>query len=322
MGFLDTIKSRLGGGDQGQDGYDDDNGYYENEEYYEGEEYYEDERYYDDSPGSAGGPSSRRNSVFDDYTPLVSMSDVRSQELPRFSPSGPTARTRQATPQIRTSLPFIGDPAEALEPGFEPGNVPGFASNNGAGFASNNGTGFTSNSEAGFAPNNEPGRGFGNAQDPSSFNTGPLSIVDYNSASGYSPEDSADPLLRRHSLSNTGDFAATSPSYYASRSGTGHVRPAGQGRKTHRYREAIVINPSSYAEAEQVAIQLRRKNAVILVLTQTRPELAKRILDFSFGAAAVAEGQVTNIGERIYALTCDHPLTDAEMEQLQTRGVL
>jgi len=100
------------------------------------------------------------------------------------------------------------------------------------------------------------------------------------------------------------------------------VRPAGQGRKTHRYREAIVINPSSYAEAEQVAIQLRRKNAVILVLTQTRPELAKRILDFSFGAAAVAEGQVTNIGERIYALTCDHPLTDAEMEQLQTRGVL
>ncbi|MDR2036174.1 MAG: cell division protein SepF, partial [Coriobacteriales bacterium] len=61
---------------------------------------------------------------------------------------------------------------------------------------------------------------------------------------------------------------------------------------------------------------------VVLVLTKTRPELAKRILDFSFGAAAVAKANVDSIADRVYALTCSGPLTDAETDQLQSRGIL
>ncbi|MDR1358517.1 MAG: cell division protein SepF [Coriobacteriales bacterium] len=303
MGIFDTIKSRLSGADQNT--YAQDNAYDDNAEYYDAEyeegfeadEYYEDGEYYDDAADDAVAASNRKSSVFNSYTPLVSMSDVRSQELPRITsaPSGAamkgnraaTGRTRQASPQIRDSLPYIGNPADTLEPDRGAYSSP-----------------------------------YSTGEDPASFDTGSLSAVEPGGDSIYAAEDSVDPLLKRHSLSNTGDFSSTSPAYYASRSGVGHVRPVGQTRRTLKFREAIVINPDSYAEAEQVAINLRRGNAVVLVLTQTRPELAKRILDFSFGAAAVAEGQVASIGERIYALTCDHPLTENEMESLRARGVL
>ena len=154
------------------------------------------------------------------------------------------------------------------------------------------------------------------------MSTGPLSSVEEVQARAYTAETSTDPLMQRHSLSNTGDFSVTSPAYYASRSGAGHVRPAGQTRRTVKYRDTIIVSPESYAEAEQVAASLKKGSAVILVLTKTRPELAKRILDFSFGAAAVAGGQVSSIGERVYALTCEYSLTENEMELLRNRGIL
>ncbi|MDR1089366.1 MAG: cell division protein SepF [Coriobacteriales bacterium] len=307
MGIFDTIKSRLSGADH--DAYAQDNAYDENEEYhdaeyeedFEADEYYQDDEYYDDAADDAIAASNRKPSVFNDYTPLVSMSDVRSQELPRIAtvPSAApvkanraasATRTRQASPQIRNSLPYVGNPADALDP-----------------------------SRGAYLQQYDR---YEDEGDPSRYDTGSLSAVPLGGDSIYAAEDSVDPLLKRHSLSNTGDFSTTSPAYYASRSGVGHVRPAGQTRRTLKFREAIVINPESYAEAEQVAINLRRGNAVVLVLAHTRPELAKRILDFSFGAAAVAEGQVASIGERIYALTCDHPLTENEMELLKARGVL
>lgn len=281
MGIFDAIKSRLGGGDQEE--YYDENQYSEQDVYYEPEQdeaYQQDDRYYEGANASAG-PSRRKASVFNDYTPFVSMSDVRSQELPPV-PSSATAlpgsaSSRRAASQYKTSLPYVesSDERSALR---EQGT-----------------------------PTDNRGR--------------PRSLQQENTQL-YEQKSSADPLLKRHSLSNTGDFSTTSPAYYASRSGVGHVRPTGQARRTHKFREAVVIRPESYDDAEQVAINLRRSNAVVIVLSQTRPELAKRILDFSFGAAAALEGQVVSIGERIYALTCDHSLTEAEMELLQARGIL
>jgi len=280
MGLLDNIKSRLGG--QDQDEYDDDGQYYDDQETYESDyddgQYYDEPPYYDDAASETSPVSSRKTSVFGDYTPLVSMSDVRSAEIPRFTQNQPVSRApQQSNPQIKTSLPFVSTSPE--RPNFAHG-------------------------------------------DYAEFQTGAFAAVEKADTKIYADEDIADPLFKKHSLSNTGDFSTTSPAYYASRSGVGHVRPAGQLRRTHKFREVAVVTPSSYAEAEVVASNLRRDNAVVLVLTQTRPELAKRILDFSFGAAAVAEAQVVTLSERIYALTNSHPLTDAEIEVLQIRGVI
>lgn len=287
MGIFDTIKSRLGGGEKEE--YIDDDEYYDEEEYYDdgqGEAYDDYDSYYDDTVDDrAPVTSSRRSRSFNDHTPLVSMSDVRSQELPRYTPKSSDTRTDRQAQGIRSSLPYAGSPADNL------------ASKREEGLASQD----TSLVEA--------------------YNNRNKS-ADRNPTAAYTADDSSDPLLQRHSLSSTGDFSSTSPAYYASRSGTGHVRPSGQARRTQKYRETIVVNPETYAESEQVAVNLRRGNAVVLALTQTRPELAKRILDFSFGAAAVAEGQVSSIGERIYALTCDYPLTETELELLRARGII
>lgn len=290
MGIFDAVKSRLGRGNK--DEYEGDDQYYEDEEYYdEGsqdgyeesydagyEESYQEGGYYDDAGEVVRGASTRNSSVFDTYTPLVSASDIRSQELPSYTPGTSRTRTQQSEQPYKTSLPYIDE-------------------------------------------SNERGT-VREAREPREDSTGRISAVRHDPTRVYGSENSEDPLLKRHSLSNTGDFSATSPAYYASRSGVGHVRPAGQARRNHKFREAVVIRPESYAEAEQIATNLRRGNAVVLVLTQTRPELAKRILDFSFGAAAVSEGQVVSIGERVYALTVDHALTDTELELLQARGVL
>jgi len=280
MGLLNTIKSRLGGEDQ--DAYTDNDLYSDDQDYYEADyddgNYQGEDRYYDETASETTAAGNRRTNVFNDHTPLVSMSDVRSQELPHYAPSSPSTRSgRQFSPQIRNSLPYVSDSTE---------------------------------------------RSLSAQNDPSNYNTGQLNAIERRDTAIYTADEISDPLLKKHSLSNTGDFSATSPAYYASRSGVGHVRPAGQVRRTHRFREVIVVTPGSYAEAEVVANNLRRDNAVVLVLTQTRPELAKRILDFSFGAAAVAEAQVVTVSERIYALTTSHALTDSEIELLKSRGVL
>jgi FtsZ-interacting cell division protein YlmF len=59
-----------------------------------------------------------------------------------------------------------------------------------------------------------------------------------------------------------------------------------------------------------------------VILGQTRAELAKRILDFAFGAAAALEGAVESPANRTYIFTRDYALTTEELELLQARGVL
>ncbi len=296
MGLLDNIKSRLGGGARDEYGEDDER--YEHEYYEEeGEEYYEDEGYYNDAVDDPPSANSR-GSAFNTYTPLVSMSDVRSQELPPLQSTFNRGRTGSTDTSIRTSLPYAGNPADSLE-----GRQQDYSQQN---FANQSTGSFSRQTTGSF----------------SQQGTGSFAAPSYRGTQAYTAKDTSDPLLQRHNLSNTGDFAATSPAYYASRSGVGHVRPAGQPRKTNRYRELAVIHPESYAEAEQVAVNLKRGNAVVLILAQTRPELAKRILDFSFGAAAALDGRVESIGERVYALTREHALTDTEVETLRNRGVL
>jgi cell division inhibitor SepF len=73
----------------------------------------------------------------------------------------------------------------------------------------------------------------------------------------------------------------------------------------------------AYADAEQVAQELRRGVVVVLDIRPTRPELAKRILDFSFGVASALEGQVDRYIDRVYIFTRNSPLTDEERASIR-----
>ncbi|MDR2035762.1 MAG: hypothetical protein LBP91_03715, partial [Coriobacteriales bacterium] len=246
MGLFDAIKNRLGAPDL--DEFTEDDLAYDEQEYYEAG-YEEDEseagvepegyNFGDTARDSVIAP--RTTSAFNGYTPLVSMSDVRSQELPRLTSevSSPQSR-QQAASQIRTSLPYIGNPAEDLRSNY-----------------------------AGTLTSGSPGTALRSSSDTTSYrafdtspgNAGAFDTEEQRKTAVYAAGDSADPLLQRHSLSNPGDFSATSPAYYASRSGVGHVRPAGQARRTQRIRELAIVIPTSYAEAEIIAANLQKENA-------------------------------------------------------------
>jgi cell division inhibitor SepF len=86
---------------------------------------------------------------------------------------------------------------------------------------------------------------------------------------------------------------------------TGQIR-----QRVHRRIERI--KPTTYADAEQVATELRKGVIVVVDLRATRPELAKRILDFSFGVASALEGQVDRHVDRVYVFTRSEPLTEEE----------
>ena len=86
-------------------------------------------------------------------------------------------------------------------------------------------------------------------------------------------------------------------------------------------RQVTVVRPYSYNEVEQVAKALRAGDAVVLALRATNPDLAKRILDFSFGAASVSGARVDAIGEKVFAIGMTE-LTVAERQQLMRQGIL
>ncbi len=87
-------------------------------------------------------------------------------------------------------------------------------------------------------------------------------------------------------------------------------------------RGLTVLKPVTYNDVEGVARALKAGDAVVLVMTQTPTELFTRILDFSFGVASALEGAVECPAEKVYAIVCGNPLTEAEKSRLQSQGVL
>ncbi len=88
-----------------------------------------------------------------------------------------------------------------------------------------------------------------------------------------------------------------------------------------RTRQLDVIKPLSYSDAEQVARCLKNGNVAVVCLTETRPELAKRILDFSFGVASALDAVVDRYADRVFVITRGSALTADELELLRARGI-
>lgn len=88
-------------------------------------------------------------------------------------------------------------------------------------------------------------------------------------------------------------------------------------------RRIVTITPTSYEDAAKVADAFRAGSSVVLALTAIRPELARRLLDFSFGVVSVNEGKVEKIGDRVFFLSRGGiSITESEKQQLIDAGVL
>lgn len=84
-----------------------------------------------------------------------------------------------------------------------------------------------------------------------------------------------------------------------------------------------LISPLTYAEAEKIAIAYKSGTNVALVLKNTRPELAKRILDFSFGVVSALGGSVERVYDKVFMLShSSGGITAAEQQQLRDAGII
>jgi cell division inhibitor SepF len=308
MGIWDNVKNRLGMGDRYDDYRDQDNGGYDDGDYdaavdgdYDGEE---------TDYGTYGARSSsmrtygvdRADYYNDNHAPLVSQADVRSQPLPLS--------------------PTLGQPRDRIPtPTAYPRSTGGFvrSERNEDIFAFKGGLARTSGSLAELQ-----------SERLRMEDTGRLTALDGGAAGAGGMADAS----RAMDMSGMAQGASAG---LAMGGGEERVYPSGIVRTTGRmgqdrpptrataapqararvHRRIEHIRPMTYADAEQVAQELRRGSVVVLDLRPTRPELAKRILDFSFGVASALEGQVDRHVDRVYVFTRNGPLTNEERASIR-----
>jgi len=63
-----------------------------------------------------------------------------------------------------------------------------------------------------------------------------------------------------------------------------------------------VLRPVSYDDVQTVVRRVRTNQPVVLVFRNTNIEVAKRILDFSFGLACGIDGSVEELGDRVFVV--------------------
>lgn len=102
---------------------------------------------------------------------------------------------------------------------------------------------------------------------------------------------------------------------FASLQGSG-VSPHGSQRRLK------VMAPTSYAQAADVVRGLKTGDAVVLVLGNTPAALAKRILDFAFGAATALDARVECVAEKVFVVARGQELSESERAQLRAQGVI
>ena len=84
-----------------------------------------------------------------------------------------------------------------------------------------------------------------------------------------------------------------------------------------------VLKPVSYDDVQTVVRRVRTGQPVVLVFRSTNIDTAKRILDFCFGFSYGVNGEVTELGDRVFAvLPAGVTLSSADIDKLVADGDL
>lgn len=71
-------------------------------------------------------------------------------------------------------------------------------------------------------------------------------------------------------------------------------------RRTGTTQQIVLLEPSSFGEAREVAEALKQKKPIIVNVRKTDKDLARRIVDFLSGIAYAIDGHMTKITDSIY----------------------
>ena len=84
-----------------------------------------------------------------------------------------------------------------------------------------------------------------------------------------------------------------------------------------------IVRPGAYADVEKIANAAKVGKSIVLDVTGTQNDLAKRILDFTFGVASALNLNVDKADERIFVISKGaEMLSTAERDYLRTQGIL
>ncbi len=190
-----------------------------------------------------------------------------------------------------------------------------------SGYGSSRGTGYGARRSSSRTGEDAPASGtaWGTPSDPSFIeHTGPSYTREevYDDLSSASP--SASP---RSSLGAVGTHPPRT-----SQSGDPYSQFDSDVKQIHRDPAAhlSIVAPKAYADVEKVANAAKAGKSVVLDLKNTKPELAKRVLDFSFGVASALNGTVDKAADRVFVFAqgAGDGLTQTERDYLFKQGVL
>ena len=86
---------------------------------------------------------------------------------------------------------------------------------------------------------------------------------------------------------------------------------------------AYVLRPESYDDVETVVRRVRTKQPVALVFVGVRTEVAKRVLDFSYGFACGLGASVKEVGDRVFmVLPAGCEVKQSDLVKLRDDGYL
>ena len=83
------------------------------------------------------------------------------------------------------------------------------------------------------------------------------------------------------------------------------------------------LRPESYDDVETVVRRVRTKQPVALIFVGVRTEVAKRVLDFSYGFACGLGATVKEVGDRVFmVLPAGCEVKDSDLKKLRADGYL
>jgi len=80
----------------------------------------------------------------------------------------------------------------------------------------------------------------------------------------------------------------------------GLVNIANVARKPVPMQQIVLLEPSSFGEARDVAEALKQRKPIIVNVRKTDKDLARRIVDFLSGISYAIDGHMTKIADSIY----------------------
>lgn len=83
-----------------------------------------------------------------------------------------------------------------------------------------------------------------------------------------------------------------------------------------------IVEPKGFGEAQAIGDKYRQGTPVILNLSSTNPDLAKRLLDFAAGLTYGLDGGLQKVSDRVFMLTPHNvQVSDADRRQLRDTGL-